>query len=212
MIAFFQDFYAQLLATTPLEGIAVLAGLLSVWFSKKEHIWVYPTGLVSTTIFIYLCIQGHLYGEASVNLYYTLMSVYGWWLWSRTRYQSEEKLIKITRSTKNERMLQIGFFIAIFVVIYLSLNYLKENFAPDAIPWADGIASAAAYTGMWLMARKKIEHWLWWMLTNAFSVPLFYIKGYAFSSLQFALLLLMAIWGWMAWNRKLNDSYQEVVK
>ena len=206
MMAYFQDFYTQLLATTPLEGIAVLAGLLSVWYSKKEHILVYPTGLVSTTIYIYLCIKGHLYGEASVNFYYTLMSIYGWWLWSLTRGSGSEKLVKITRSNARDWYIQMGFFIVIFGVIYFSLSYLQENFAPDAIPWADAIASAAAYTGMWLMARKKIEHWLWWMLTNLFSVPLFFTKGYVFTSLQFALLFLMAIWGWFAWKRKLHTS------
>ena len=188
-----------------LEGIAVCAGLVSVWYSKQEHIWVYPTGLVSTTLFIYLCIQGQLYGEASVNFYYTVMSIYGWWLWSLRKGNSGEKVLKISQSSAKEWLVQLSFFLIMFFALFMILSYMRSSFAPDAIPWADAIASAAAYTGMWLMARKKIEHWLWWILTNAFSIPLFYIKGYAFSSLQFALLLLMALWGWYEWRRKLND-------
>ena len=80
--------------------------------------------------------------------------------------------------------------------------FLKTAFAPEAIPWADAFASATAYTGMWLMAKKKVESWIWWILTNIASIPLYFVKGYAFTSLQFLVLLVLAIAGWYSWKLK----------
>ena len=84
-----------------LEWIAILSGIVSVWFSKKALIWVYPTGLVGTILYVYLSFKGDLYGEAAVNLYYTIMSFYGWWNWLR-RDQEKKKIVQIKFSTKKE--------------------------------------------------------------------------------------------------------------
>ena len=92
------------------------------------------------------------------------------------------------------------------MTIFFSLTYLKTNFAPEAIPWADAFASATAYTGMWLMAKKKVESWIWWILTNIASIPLYFVKGYAFTSVQFLVLLVLAIAGLKSWNEKSKNS------
>jgi nicotinamide mononucleotide transporter len=197
----YQSFIDGLLQTSALEFIAVLAGIASVWFSKKEQVLVYPVGLINTTIFVYLSFKGHLLGEASVNIYYTVMSIYGWWLWTRKNEQ-QETILQIQFSTNKELLQQLLFFAAFYVVLYTALSFSIASFAPGAIPWADALSSAAAYTGMWLMAKKKVESWYYWIATNIFSIPLYFVKGYVFTSVQFFVLLMLAIAGLIEWRKK----------
>jgi nicotinamide mononucleotide transporter len=153
-------------------------------------------------------VKGNLLGEASVNLYYSIMSVYGWYLWTRVDPQQKTINLHITKSSRKDWVYQLLFFSIFYAAIFLSLTYLKTNFAPEAIPWADAFASATAYTGMWLMAKKKVESWIWWILTNIASIPLYFIKGYAFTSVQFLVLLVLAIAGLKSWNEKSKKSIQ----
>ena len=197
----YQSFIDGLLQTSALEFIAVLAGIASVWFSKKEQVLVYPVGLINTTIFVYLSFKGHLLGEASVNIYYTVMSIYGWWLWTRKNDQ-QQTILQIQFSTNKELLQQLLFFASFYVVLYTALSFSKASFAPGAIPWADALSSAAAYTGMWLMAKKKVESWYYWIATNIFSIPLYFVKGYVFTSVQFFVLLMLAIAGLIEWRKK----------
>jgi len=206
MISLFESIYNGLLQTTWLELIAVIAGIASVWYSRKESILVYPIGLINTTIYIYLSFKGHLLGEASVNLYYTLMSLWGWYLWTRVDPNKHNIILQITKSNMRDWFHQILFFLAFYFSLYFSLTYLKKDFAPEAIPWADALASAAAYTGMWLMARKKVESWIWWIITNIASIPLYFIKGYTFTSVQFLILLVLAVAGLKSWNDKAKNN------
>jgi nicotinamide mononucleotide transporter len=208
MSSLFESIYHGLLQTSWLELIAVIAGISSVWYSRKESVLVYPVGLVNTTIYIYLSYKGHLLGEASVNLYYTIMSLWGWYLWTRIDPNKKSILLKITKSNKKDWMSQILFFLFFYFTLYFSLMYLKKEFAPEAIPWADALASASAYTGMWLMAKKKVESWIWWIITNIASIPLYFIKGYTFTSVQFIVLLVIAIAGLKSWNDKARNNIQ----
>ena len=200
----YNQFIAGIQQTTPLEYIAVFSGIVSVWFSRKENIWVYPTGLINTIFYIYLSFKGSLFGEASVNLYYTIMSVYGWILWAKKNRQNQH-MVNIMWSTKKEWLQELLFFATFYVIIFGALSYLKRDFAPGAIPWADAFASATAFTGMWLMARKKVESWYWWIATNIASIPLYFVKQYVFTSVYYVILLIMAVWGLIEWTRRAND-------
>ena len=199
------DFYHQFISgiqqTTFLEFIGVFAGIGSVWFSRKENILVYPVGLVNTIIYIYLSIKGHLLGEATVNFYYTVMSIYGWHLWSKKDEKNQEVVLHISFSNRKEWVQQLLFFATFYLAIFSALSWAKQAFAPEAIPWADAFASATAYTGMWLMARKKVESWIWWIATNIASIPLYFIKGYVFTSVQFVVLLFLAVAGLITWMK-----------
>jgi nicotinamide mononucleotide transporter len=205
MSSLLESIYNGLVQTTWIEAIAVISGIVSVWYSRKENILVFPTGLLNTTIYIYLSLKGNLLGEASVNLYYTIMSLYGWFLWTRKNKTNHEFILQITNSNTKERIQQFLFFAGVYAIIYFALVYLKQSFAPEAIPWADALASASAYTAMWLMAKKKVESWFWWVVTNIASIPLYFIKGYTFTSVQFIVLLILAIAGWIEWSRKANN-------
>jgi nicotinamide mononucleotide transporter len=202
-----QQFINDLSQTTWYEYVAVSAGIASVWFSKVENILVYPIGLINTIIYIYISFVGHLPGEASVNFYYTVMSIYGWMMWAK-KDKRNHHVVVITNSNSKEWGKQLLFFSAFYVVIYFLLTYLKKEFAPGAIPWADAFASATAYTGMWLMTRKKVESWYWWLATNVASIPLYFVKHYVFTSVYYILLLVLSIFGLMEWQRRATHERQ----
>mgnify|MGYP003331286815 FL=1 len=159
----FQLFYQSLQTTSWLEWLAVIAGIASVWFSKAESIWVYPVGLINTIIYTWISFVYHLPGEGAVNFYYTAMSVYGWYNWSRAN-EKQIKLVQITYSVRREWIEQLLFFVCCYILLFGALTQLKELFFKEAIPWADALASAAAFTGMWLMTKKKVESWYWWIM------------------------------------------------
>ncbi len=200
-----RQFIDNMKETTPLEYIAVFTGIASVWFSKKENILVYPVGLINTIIYVFLSIKRDLFGEASVNLYYTIISIYGWIIWSRKNEQ-HRPVLQITHSTSRQWLEQVLFFSAFYIAIYFALSYLHDAFYANTIPWADAFASATAYTGMWLMAKKKVESWFWWVATNISSIPLYFIKGLAFTSVYYLVLLVLAVWGWMEWNQRSKQN------
>jgi nicotinamide mononucleotide transporter len=196
-----EEFIQGMKQTGWLEYIAVCSGIISVWFSRKENVLVYPTGLINTIFYIYLSFQGGLLGEASVNFYYTVMSLYGWILWTR-KDQQHHVILKVTSSSQKEWIQHLLFFAAFYVAIFLALTELKKNFAPGAIPWADAFASATAFTGMWLMTKKKVESWIWWIATNIASIPLYFVKQYVFTSVYYVVLLVLAIAGLIEWRKR----------
>ncbi|CAN5764495.1 nicotinamide riboside transporter PnuC [soil metagenome] len=200
-----KEFIAGMKQTGWVEYIAVFAGIISVWYSRKENVLVYPTGLINTIFYIYLSFKGGLLGEATVNFYYTAMSIYGWVLWTR-KDSEHHPMLKVSFSNKKEWIQQVAFFCFFYIVIFFSLNELKKDFAPGAIPWADAFASATAFTGMWLMTKKKVESWYWWIATNIASIPLYFVKQYVFTSVYYLVLLIMAIAGLSAWTKKVKNK------
>ena len=183
------------------EYLAVIAGIASVWYSRKENILVYPTGLLNTIIYIFISFEGKLLGEATVNFYYTIMSIIGWYMWSKKDTQ-HENMLHITLSTKKEWGYQLLFFGTFYAIIFYALTYFKTMFFDGVIPWADALASASAFTGMWLMTKKKVESWYWWIVTNIASIPLYFVKHYVFTSVYYVVLLIMAVFGLIEWLRK----------
>ena len=202
-----QEFIAGMKETGPVEYIAVFAGIISVWYSRKENVLVYPVGLINTVFYIYLSFKRGLLGEASVNFYYTVMSIYGWVLWTR-KDKEQHIVLKITTASKKEWVQHLSFFAFFYIAIFFSLTELKKNFAPGAIPWADAFASATAFTGMWLMAKKKVESWYWWIATNIASIPLYFVKHYVFTSVYYIVLLVMAVFGLFEWIKKSKKKHE----
>ena len=192
------SFYDQLLETTWLEFIAVICGILSVWYSKQEKILVYPFGIVSVVIFIYLTYDYGVYAETGINIYYFAMSVYGWWNWKNTTDIAASQ-IPITKSSRGGHIVNISTFIFATVFIYIMLI----KFTDSTVPLIDSITTGLAITGMYLMALKKIEHWLFWIACDLISIPLYIYKGLPFTSLQFMVFTALAIMGWVSWKSKL---------
>lgn len=194
------SFIDQLLQTSWLEAIAVVTGIGSVWFSKQENILVYPVGIVSVLIYVYLAWEYKLYADSGVNFYYFLMSVYGWYNWKNTAGANDQ--IPISVSTKKEHLLNAFVFVSAFIL----LGFLLSKFTDSDVPLWDAFTTSAAITAMWLMARKKIEHWLFWLICNVSSIPLYIYKGLPFTSFQFLIFTIIASMGWFSWKRKINTQ------
>ncbi|MFN0082471.1 MAG: nicotinamide riboside transporter PnuC [Ferruginibacter sp.] len=195
------SFLHDLAKTRWFEYLAVFSGIISVWYSRKENALVYPTGLVNTIIYIYISFGGHLLGEATVNFYYTVMSIIGWYMWTK-KDDSNKIVLHITRSTSKEWVTHLRFFAIFYMSFFVGLTYFKKNFFDGVIPWADSFASATAFTGMWLMTKKKVESWYWWIATNIASIPLYFVKHYVFTSVYYLILLILAIAGLVTWLKK----------
>ncbi|MEQ8237715.1 MAG: nicotinamide riboside transporter PnuC [Cyclobacteriaceae bacterium] len=183
-----------------LEVTAVVFGLLSVWYSLKENILVYPTGIISVLIYIYITYQYQLYGDMGINGYYFVMSVYGWYYWTST--QNDDDQIPIAHISKQESFISAVFFFGSFGL----LSWFLQGFTNSDVPYWDALTTSLALVGMWLMARKKIEHWWAWILCDIISVPLYYVKGLPYTSFQFLVFSILAIWGYFEWKRKLRTS------
>ncbi len=200
-----QQFITDMGHTKWYEYLAVFAGIASVWYSRKENILVYPTGLLNTIIYIFISFEGKLLGEATVNFYYTIMSIIGWYMWTK-KDTKHENTLHITLSTKKEWAHQLLLFGIFYAVIFYALTYFKTMFFDGVIPWADAFASATAFTGMWLMTKKKVESWYWWIATNISSIPLYFVKHYVFTSVYYVVLLIMAVFGLIEWLRKVKQQ------
>ncbi len=197
---FLQPYREASLLDIWLEIIAVVFGVVGVWFGKKEHILVYPLGIISTAIFIYICFKFELYGDFIINIYYTLMSLYGWFMWS-TRIDGSN--LTITRCSSSDLYKALGIFLvsAAFIVgVYLYFNRFDRY-----TDYFDTLTTGLCFAAMWLMAHKKIEHWLLWIAANIISIPLYFYKGLGFTGLQFTVLLIIAILGYQQWKKHLNN-------
>jgi len=190
------QFFNDIHQTGWLEFIAVIAGIASVIYSRKENILVYPVGMINTGIFVFIYVTHGLYADASVNFYYTVMSVIGWVMWSRK--VEGKTLLAITVSSYKDWINSIFFFLISWIVLY----FLLSRFTDSTVPIADSFTSAAAYTAMWLMNKKKLENWTWWIITDLASVPLNFYKHLVFTSFQYLVFLILAIMGYISWRKK----------
>jgi len=199
---FFEIFYQNILDTSLLEIIAVIFGLLSVWYAKKENIWVFPTGIVSVIIYVYICFFAKLYADMGINFVYFVMSIYGWYVWSRK--DESKKPPPISKCTRKQHIISLIMFVFFFIV----LSYFLRNHTDSNVPWIDSFTTAVFIVGMWLMAIKKVENWIAWIIGDLISIPLYFYKGLVFTSFQFTIFLVIAIMGYIEWKRKLEESQQ----
>ena len=200
---FLELFYQNVLNTSWLEAVAVLFGLLSVWFAKKENLLVYPTGIVSVLIYVYICLSAGLYADMGINFFYFLMSVYGWYNW--TRKDKTDHFIPITSNTTKQQLLSLSGT----VVFFLILQYILRHFTDSTVPYIDSTTTAIFIIGMWLMALKKIENWIYWIVGDIISIPLYFYKGLVLTSFQFTVFLILAVMGYVEWRRKLHEQERE---
>ena len=187
-----------------LEITAVIFGFASVWYSKKNNILVFPTGLISTSIFVYLLFKWQLIGDMMINGYYFVMSLYGWYIW--TRKIDSAHVTPISKTTKQEQLLGSIIFIATLFLVFLVYQFFDMWIG--WVAYVDTLTTALFFVGMWLMAKRKIEHWMFWIVADIISVPLYFYKGLTFSSLQYLGFTIIAIFGFLAWRKLLNKNIQ----
>jgi nicotinamide mononucleotide transporter len=205
------DFFLESYRNAPafqigLEAVAFVFGVASVWYAKQENILVYPTGIICTVIAVYLLfINGYL-GDMLMNFYYSVMSIYGWWNWSRKK--GDNYLIPISRTTIREKYIGIGLFLLTMFItysVYKAFDYTLE--IPNYI---DIVTSGIFFTAMWYMAIKKLENWTLWILGDIITIPLYAYRGLGMLSLQYLIFTILAIYGYREWKRNLDKNLQTV--
>ncbi len=185
-----------------LESIAIIFGFLSVWYSKQNKIWVFPTGIISTLIFVYLLFKWGLLGDMMINAYYFIMSIYGWYIW--TRKVDETHVTPISSINLKEKYISITIFFCTLIFVYLVyISFDKWN---GWVAYVDALTTAIFFVGMWLMAKRKIENWLFWIVGDIISVPLYFYKGYTLTSIQYLIFTFIAIFGYLAWKKNLDKQ------
>ena len=203
---FFEQYAAYETIDIVLEIIAVVFGFLSVWFSKLNKIWVFPSGMISTSIFVYLLLKWGLLGDMMINGYYFIMSVYGWYVW--TRKINDNQYTPISKINLREKKISITIFFA--TLLFVFVIYKTFDKWSDWVAYADTITTAIFFVGMWLMAKRKIENWIFWIIGDIISVPLYLYKGFTFTSFQYLGFTFIAIFGYLAWKKNLNKQIQSV--
>ena len=186
-----------------LEIIAVVFGILSVWFSKKNNILVYPTGMISTSIFTYLLFKWSLLGDMMINAYYFMMSIYGWYIWTR---KVNNIVTPISKVSSPEKITSLIIFFFSLSFVYGIYNYFDKW--GSYISYIDNFTTAIFFVAMWLMANRKIENWIFWIIGNIISIPLYFYKGLTFTSIQYIIFTVIAISGYYTWKKILDNSNQ----
>ena len=198
---FFEPYNGRSVLLIVLEAIAFVFGIASVYLAKKEHIGVYPTGIVATLITMYLFFIDRLLGDMIMNAYYSIMSFYGWYEWSRV--QDQKKVRQISRVNEKEK--RIAFVLIIVTMIVMYAVYRLTGTPIASSNGIDILSSGLFFTAMWLMALKKLENWTLWIIANCISVPLYAYRGWGMLSLQYVIFTVLAIQGYNQWKKSLDS-------
>ena len=187
-----------------LEVAGIVFGLISSICSMRNSVWVYPTGIVSTLIFVYILLKFNLLGDTIINGYYFVMSIYGWDIFSRK--VTPTQTTPITKATKNDYTYSLGIFLSTMLLIYI-IYYVFEKFE-GWVSYIDILTTGLFFVGMWMLAKKKLENWLFLLMGNVISVPLYFYKGLTLSSFLYVIFVIISIFGYLAWKKILNNRLQ----
>lgn len=199
----YNTFTSDLKAFTWPEAISTITQIASVWYARKNNVLVYPTGIIGVLLAAYIYFfltHPPLYADASLNVYYFIMSVYGWYNWVQKK--NESYVYPINWCSKKELWFGIGFFLFFWLIIYVALVKLTNSNTPVL----DSLVSASAVTAMWWMAKRKIENWLAWIFSNIVAIPLNFYKHFMLFTLMYILFLIMAWMGYREWIKKYKHA------
>jgi len=196
----YQKFIRDIQNTRWSEWVSAITQIASVWYAKKNNILVYPTGIIGVLLaaYIYYFVsEPPLYADASLNIYYFVMSVYGWYNWVQKK-DSEHYSYPISWCSNRQLITGIGFFLFSWALIWFALwKWTDSN-----TPILDSLVSASAITAMWWMAKRKIENWLAWIFSNIVAIPLNFYKGFMLFTLMYIIFLVLAWMGYTEWKKK----------
>jgi nicotinamide mononucleotide transporter len=199
-INIFSIFYQNLIQTSLIEFVAVIFGLLSVWYARNENLLVYPTGLVNVGLYVYICFIAKLYADMGINVFYFIMSIYGWYNWGRK--DENKKHISISRCTIKQHLISLFMLGSSFAILY----YILTEYTDSTVPVLDSLTTAIFIVGMWLQTLKKIENWIYWIIGDSIVIPLFLYKNLAFTGIQFLIFLGIALSGYLEWRKKIKHA------
>lgn len=197
---FLEPYYNKLVIDTTLEAIVLVFGIISVIYAKKANILVYPTGIICTVITVFLLFKAKYFGDMMMNIYYSIMSIYGWWNWSRK--DNDNYLVKISRVKMEDLNSIIIFFLVTVLITFLV--YKTSSVDIGILNYVDIFTSGLFFVAMWLMANKKLESWIFWIIADIITIPLYAFRGLGMLSLQYIIFTVLAIQGYLEWKKNLS--------
>lgn|SRR5687768_20862 len=184
--------YEQLIHIDIIQCIVLVFGVTEVLLARSNNILLYPAGIIATIFSVYSLFHAQLFAESLLNLYYFFMSVYGWWYWSRRRGEPQ---VKIRYASRRDWIISLSIVSFGWGALYLVLSH----FTPSDVPAWDAWISASAWAGMWLLARRRIENWVFLNVSNAFAIPLLFQKELPLFGVLTIFLFLVACKGYFDW-------------
>lgn len=193
-----QNLLQDIMQTSPLEAIAALTGILSIWLGKRESIWVFPIGLVSVGIYVYICGNARLYADMGINAVYFVMSIYGWYNWLRPHKESKSDKLQVSFQSGTQRWTAI----AIAATLFAILAFVLKKYTDSDVPVIDAFTSSLCVLAMYLTTQKKVENWIYYIVADCISIPLYIYKGLVLTSIQYLVFFVIAIAGLIAWRKE----------
>ena len=185
-----------------IETIAVATGLLSVWYSKKINVLVFPIGIISVLLYVFIFIKNGLFANAIINFLYFVISVFGWWNWvkapSNEQRATSNVNLQVTFLTKKHRLLTLAI---VFVLLVIS-----KIFTTDTPTFLDYFTGVLGLGGMLLTALKKVENWVLYLLCDIILIPLCIVNGLYLTVLQYIIYAIIAVMGCISWSEEAKKN------
>ena len=193
-----------------IEIAGAIAGIVYVFLEIRQHIWLWPVGIITSAIYAGVFFTGKLYADMSLQVYYLVISFLGWYWWvigtgHRAHGAEEEKVKKGMALQVTRLKLRTGMVLAIvFIFLYAIMWYILSHFTDSPVPEWDSFLTSLSVVGTWMLARKIYEHWFLWIIVNAGSIVLFIIKGLYPTIILYIVYLVMSFIGLKEWGKTIR--------
>ncbi len=194
------DIVLEWLLGNYIEILGAILGLAYIFFSIKQHILTWPTGLLTSALYVVVFFNARLYADMGLQVYYVIISIYGWYFWLSGKKQNEKKVG--VRSTRKILWLKLA---VVSIALYALLLFILSNYTNSDVPHMDSVTTALSIVATWMLARKYIEHWLLWIFIDGFSAGLYIYKGLWATVILFIVYTVMALLGYIEWRKDLKN-------
>ena len=183
-----------------IELLGAILGIAYIFFSIKQSILTWPVGLLTSVLYVWVFFVSKLYADMGLQVYYVVISIYGWYEWLRGNQSNHSEPIQVSRLS-----MKLGFSLSIVsLFLFLLIWFILKNYTDSPVPMADAFATALSIVATWMLARKILEHWLVWIFVDAFSIGLFWYKDLLPTVILFVVYTVMAYVGYREWKREFN--------
>lgn len=189
-----------------LEIAGVIFTLLNVYLLTKQRILAWPLGLIGVSIYTYVFFTAQLYSDFILHIVYMILNAYGWWYWSTGRQKNSQDL-PVTSLSVADRWRWI------FVIIpgFILWGYLMHVYTDAALPYPDAFTTVTSLVAQYLLARKKIENWILWIVVDVVAITIYSLKGLYPTSILYTILLALSIYGYISWSKTLKNAHSGIV-
>ncbi len=185
-----------------IEIVGAVTGLIYLYFSIKQNIWLWPWGIITSLIYVYVFFQAKFYADMSLQFYYLGVSIYGWYFWRSVQKDDQKKQTSIIRTSTSEWMV----FVSVTILLSWAFGYGLDNFTDSPLPYWDAFTTAGSVVATWMLARKYLEHWLFWIVIDIVSLGTYIYKGLYPTVVLFSVYSAMAVIGYFQWRKELNKK------